>query len=188
MLFYDWRYLPGEKPNPEFPLNFPRYKGASVLARARQFRLRLQPRACALGHSRLRLPLHHRARAMPTFSTTTASRTAFCPSRCSDAQIDDLFKRAEKQEGYRLTVDLENQVDHRRQRLAHSFRDRSLPQKFPAQRSRRYRPHARARAGYLGVRKIESEIRADVRSRGRKNRRTANVIPRTASNQTGRWQ
>ena len=35
VLFYDWRYLPGEKPNPEFVLNFPRYKGASVcLARA----------------------------------------------------------------------------------------------------------------------------------------------------------
>ena len=34
-LFYDWRYLPGEKPNPEFILNWPRYKGASVmLARA----------------------------------------------------------------------------------------------------------------------------------------------------------
>src|SRR5258708_4361860 len=31
ILFYDWRYLPGEKPNPEFVLNFPRYKGASVL-------------------------------------------------------------------------------------------------------------------------------------------------------------
>src|SRR6202161_933581 len=35
VLFYDWRYLPGEKPNPEFVLNAPRYKGASViLARA----------------------------------------------------------------------------------------------------------------------------------------------------------
>ena len=35
VLFYDWRYLPGEKPNPEFVLNQPRYKGASVcLARA----------------------------------------------------------------------------------------------------------------------------------------------------------
>jgi len=28
----------------------------------------------------------------------------------SDVQVDDLFKRAEKQEGYRLTVDLENQL------------------------------------------------------------------------------
>jgi 3-isopropylmalate/(R)-2-methylmalate dehydratase small subunit len=35
VLFYDWRYLPGEKPNPDFVLNSPRYKGASVmLARA----------------------------------------------------------------------------------------------------------------------------------------------------------
>src|SRR5438445_12921834 len=30
-LFYDWRYLPGEVPNPEFVPNFPRYRGASVL-------------------------------------------------------------------------------------------------------------------------------------------------------------
>jgi 3-isopropylmalate/(R)-2-methylmalate dehydratase small subunit len=49
ILFYDWRYLPGEKPNPQFVLNFPRYKGASV-------RLRFQPRACPLGRKRLRLP------------------------------------------------------------------------------------------------------------------------------------
>src|SRR3981189_630669 len=34
-LFYDWRCLTGEKPNPDFILNQPRYKGASVmLARA----------------------------------------------------------------------------------------------------------------------------------------------------------
>src|SRR6266568_4152725 len=31
ILFYDWRYLAGEKPNPEFVLNSPRYLGASVL-------------------------------------------------------------------------------------------------------------------------------------------------------------
>src|ERR1700674_5526565 len=31
ILFYDWRYLLGEKPNPDFVLNFPRYEGASVL-------------------------------------------------------------------------------------------------------------------------------------------------------------
>lgn len=30
-LFYDWRYLPDGKPNPDFPLNQPRFKGASIL-------------------------------------------------------------------------------------------------------------------------------------------------------------
>ncbi len=54
-LFYDWRYLPGEKPNPEFVLNRPRYKGASVLLARGQFRLRFEPRACTVGDSRLRL-------------------------------------------------------------------------------------------------------------------------------------
>ena len=37
ILFYDWRYLPGEKPNPEFVLNFPRYEGASVLLARHNF-------------------------------------------------------------------------------------------------------------------------------------------------------
>jgi 3-isopropylmalate/(R)-2-methylmalate dehydratase small subunit len=30
-LFYDWRYLANEQPNPEFVLNEPAYKGASIL-------------------------------------------------------------------------------------------------------------------------------------------------------------
>src|SRR2546425_1040655 len=29
-LFYDWRYLEGGKPNPDFVLNQPRYRGASI--------------------------------------------------------------------------------------------------------------------------------------------------------------
>ena len=37
-------------------------------------------------------------------------KNGILPVTLSDAQVDDLFKRAEKQEGYRLTVDLENQV------------------------------------------------------------------------------
>jgi 3-isopropylmalate/(R)-2-methylmalate dehydratase small subunit len=30
-LFYDWRYLANEQPNPDFVLNVPHYKGASIL-------------------------------------------------------------------------------------------------------------------------------------------------------------
>ena len=37
ILFYDWRYLPGEKPNPEFVLNFPRYEGSSILLARHNF-------------------------------------------------------------------------------------------------------------------------------------------------------
>ena len=31
VLFYDWRYLEGEKPNPDFVLNLPRYQGGTIL-------------------------------------------------------------------------------------------------------------------------------------------------------------
>ncbi len=54
VLFSDWRYLPGDKPNPEFILNWPRYKGASDLVSSRQLRMRLQPGTCAVGGGRLR--------------------------------------------------------------------------------------------------------------------------------------
>ncbi len=51
VLFYDWRYLPGDKPNPEFIMNQPRYKGASILlARAR---------ASVSGSSRGSMPRGH---------------------------------------------------------------------------------------------------------------------------------
>ena len=56
ILFYDWRYLAGERPNPEFVLNFPRYRGASVFVDAREFWLRVEPRACALGREGLWVP------------------------------------------------------------------------------------------------------------------------------------
>src|SRR5579884_1767184 len=37
ILFYDWRYLPGEKPNPDFVLNLPRYQGATIMLTRHNF-------------------------------------------------------------------------------------------------------------------------------------------------------
>ena len=36
-LFFDWRYLPDGKPNPQFELNQPRFQGASVLVTRNNF-------------------------------------------------------------------------------------------------------------------------------------------------------
>lgn len=36
-LFDDWRYLPNRKPNPEFVLNFPEYKNATILIAGENF-------------------------------------------------------------------------------------------------------------------------------------------------------
>ncbi|MGB9402595.1 MAG: 3-isopropylmalate dehydratase small subunit [Candidatus Acidiferrales bacterium] len=108
-LFYDWRYLPNEVPNPQFVLNFPRYKGASVLLARANF---------GCGSSREHAPwaiLDYGFRTIlaPSYADifyNNCFKNGILPVTVSDAQIDDVFKRAEKQEGYRLTVDLENQL------------------------------------------------------------------------------
>ena len=56
VLFYDWRYLEGEKPNPDFVLNFPRYQGASILLARANF-------GCGWDRSDERLETAHRDRA-----------------------------------------------------------------------------------------------------------------------------
>ena len=57
-LFAELRYLDDGSDNPDFVLNKPAYEGADP-GRRQQFRLRLEPRARALGAARLRHPLRH---------------------------------------------------------------------------------------------------------------------------------
>jgi 3-isopropylmalate/(R)-2-methylmalate dehydratase small subunit len=109
VLFYDWRYLPGQQPNPEFPLNFPRYRGASVLLARANF---------GCGSSREHAPwaiLDYGFRVViaPSYADifyNNSFKNGILLVMLSDAQVDDLFMRAERQEGYRLAADLENQL------------------------------------------------------------------------------
>ena len=50
-LFADWRNLHDGTPDPDFFINQPRYRGATILLTRRQFRLWLFTGACALGSS-----------------------------------------------------------------------------------------------------------------------------------------
>src|SRR3981189_2552023 len=108
ILFYDWRYLPGEKPNPQFVLNFPRYKGACVLlaranfgcASSREhapwaigdygFRVILAPSYADIFYNNCFKALNHEMTHTP-------------------ACIEEHFQPTEKEEGYSLTVDLPTQ-------------------------------------------------------------------------------
>lgn len=109
VLFYDWRYLEGEKPNPDFVLNQPRYQGASILLCRANF---------ACGSSR-----EHAAWALKGFGFrvllgTTYSdifysncfKNSMLPVRLKQDEIDELFRRAEATPGYQLAVDLETQT------------------------------------------------------------------------------
>jgi len=108
-LFYDWRYINGEKPNLEFVLNWPRYQGASVLLTRANF---------GCGSSREHAPwgvLDYGFRVVigPSFADifyNNCFKNGILPVTVSEAQVEELFQRCEKKEGYWLTADLSNQL------------------------------------------------------------------------------
>src|SRR5262245_64041549 len=110
ILFYDWRYIqPGEKPNPEFVLNFPRYKGASVLLTRANF---------GCGSSREHAPwaigdYGFRVILAPSYADifyNNCFKNGILPAILKNSEIDELFKRAEADHTYELSVDLPNQT------------------------------------------------------------------------------
>ncbi len=117
-LFDEWRYLdhgePGmdpatRKPNPDFVLNFSRYAGASVLLARDNF---------GCGSSREHAPwaledygIH--AIIAPSFADifyNNCFKNGILPVTLPDGQVNDLFRKTEQNEGYRLTVDLETET------------------------------------------------------------------------------
>jgi 3-isopropylmalate/(R)-2-methylmalate dehydratase small subunit len=109
VLFYDWRYKDGEVPNPDFVLNRPRYKGASVLLARANF---------GCGSSREHAPwaiLDYGIHAIiaPSFADifyNNCFKNGILPVTLPDAHVDELFRKTEQAEGYRVTVDLEIQT------------------------------------------------------------------------------
>ncbi|HLI35383.1 MAG TPA: 3-isopropylmalate dehydratase small subunit [Terriglobia bacterium] len=109
VLFYDWRYSEGEKPNPDFVLNQPRYHGASILLARANF---------GCGSSREHAPwalLDYGIRALiaPSFADifrNNCFKNGMLPVTLPEEQVDELFCRAERAPGYQITVDLENQI------------------------------------------------------------------------------
>jgi 3-isopropylmalate/(R)-2-methylmalate dehydratase small subunit len=117
-LFDEWRYLdhgePGmdpstRKPNPEFVLNFPRYKGASVLLARDNF---------GCGSSREHAPwaledYGIRAIIAPSYADifyNNCFKNGILPIVLDAAVVDRLFRECEAGDGYRLHVDLDQQT------------------------------------------------------------------------------
>jgi 3-isopropylmalate/(R)-2-methylmalate dehydratase small subunit len=120
-LFYDWRYLPGDQPNPDFVLNLPRYKGASVLLAGANF---------GCGSSREHAPwaiqdYGFRAIIAPSYADifyNNCFKNGLLPVTLKPEEVDELFRRAESQEGYSVTVDLETQTVTDNTGLSYSFK------------------------------------------------------------------
>jgi 3-isopropylmalate/(R)-2-methylmalate dehydratase small subunit len=117
-LFDEWRYLdhgePGQdpasrKPNPDFVLNQPRYKGASVLIARSNF---------GCGSSREHAPwaleqYGFRTIIAPSFADiffNNCFKNGVLPIVLPEVQVVTLFDEVFAFPGYQLTVDLERQV------------------------------------------------------------------------------
>jgi len=108
-LFFDWRYLPDGQPNPSFVLNEPRYQGASILVAGKNF---------GCGSSREHAPwalgeFGFRVIIAPSFADIFANncfKNGMLPITLPAEQVLEIMKRAQQQEGYSLTVDLERQT------------------------------------------------------------------------------
>jgi 3-isopropylmalate/(R)-2-methylmalate dehydratase small subunit len=110
ILFYDWRYTqPGEKPNPDFILNRPEYKGASVLLTRANF---------GCGSSREHAPwaigdYGFRVILAPSYADifyNNCFKNGILPAILKESDIHELFKRAEADRSYTLAVDLPNET------------------------------------------------------------------------------
>jgi 3-isopropylmalate/(R)-2-methylmalate dehydratase small subunit len=120
ILFYDWRYLPDEKPNPEFVLNYPRYKGATVLLTRANF---------GCGSSREHAPwaiddYGFRAIIAPSYADifyNNCFKNGILPATLSEEQVEELFQRTEKEEGYSLSIDLPSQIIRDKHGLEYKF-------------------------------------------------------------------
>jgi 3-isopropylmalate/(R)-2-methylmalate dehydratase small subunit len=117
-LFDEWRYLDHGEPgqdcasrpvNPDFVLNQPRYAGASILLTRKNF---------GCGSSREHAPwalqqYGFRAIVAPSFADiffNNCYKSGLLPVVLAESEVEQLFKEVKASEGFKLVVDLENQL------------------------------------------------------------------------------
>jgi 3-isopropylmalate/(R)-2-methylmalate dehydratase small subunit len=105
-LFYDWRYLPDGRENPEFELNRSESRGASVLLTGANF---------GCGSSREHAPwaladFGFRAIIAPSFADifyANCCQNGLLPVALPGGVVEDLFERCAGLGGLELTIDLD---------------------------------------------------------------------------------
>ena len=117
-LFFDWRALPDGRPDPDFPLNQPRFKNASVLVARNNF-------GCGSSREHAVWAVHQygfhaviapwversggRIPAFADIFKNNASKNALLTIELSEAEVDQIFKMTERYSGLEATVNLDEQ-------------------------------------------------------------------------------
>lgn len=108
-LFYDWRHGKDGSPDPEFFLNQPRYRGATILLTRDNF---------GCGSSREHAPWSlldqgFRCLIAPSFADifyNNCFQNGILPVVLAPEEVQALFEEVAAREGYRLVVDLPSQT------------------------------------------------------------------------------
>ncbi|MBI3653124.1 MAG: 3-isopropylmalate dehydratase small subunit [Acidobacteria bacterium] len=108
-LFFDWRFDEDGALKEDFELNQPRFAGASILIARTNF---------GCGSSREHAPwalqdYGFRAIIAPSFADifyNNCLQNGLLPVRLTEGEVEQIFQRVKAEEGYQLTIDLENQT------------------------------------------------------------------------------
>jgi 3-isopropylmalate/(R)-2-methylmalate dehydratase small subunit len=120
-LFFDWRFLPDGQPDTSFPLNEPRYRGASILIAGKNF---------GCGSSREHAPwaladYGFRAIIAPSFADIFANncmKNGLLPVVLTDGEVAELMRRGNELANYKVTVDLDGKTVSDEQGFLTSFK------------------------------------------------------------------
>lgn len=119
-LFYDWRFNQDGTPRTDFVLNEPRYRNAKILLARENF---------GTGSSREHAvwaikDYGFRVLVAPSFADifyNNCFKNGILPAILKEEEVDELFKRTEKEEGYSLSIDLPNQTITDKHGLKYTF-------------------------------------------------------------------
>ena len=131
-LFFDWRYRPDGKPNPEFPPNRPEFKGASILVARNNFgcgssREHAVWAVMQYGFHAVIAPWQQRGDTrVPAFADifrNNCVQNGLLTVELSEAEVEEIFQMVGRFPGLEATVDLDEQrvVLHLPEEIAFHF-------------------------------------------------------------------
>jgi 3-isopropylmalate/(R)-2-methylmalate dehydratase small subunit len=107
-LFFDWRYLPDGRPNPDFELNTPQFKGASILVTRKNF-------GCGSSREHAVWAIQQygfKAVVAPSFADifrNNSFKNGLMTVELKEEEVEEIFKNVARYAGLEATGNLEEQ-------------------------------------------------------------------------------